>query len=145
MTLHLLKMCVGIDEVGHLAEVQASRLARLSQRGEAPRLRHLTRYGPLKARKVVAGGSIYWIIRGFVRVRQRILAIDRLRPPEGGKHCALVLDPKLVKTEPQPRRPHQGWRYLDPAQAPPDLPQTASGAGELPPELAAELRGLGLL
>ncbi len=145
MPLHLLKMAVGIGSVAHLAAVQKQRLANAPKEGGKRILRHFTRNKPRRAKEILDGGSIYWIVKGAIRVRQRILAIDRLRPPEGGKHCALVLDPKLVKTEPQPRRPHQGWRYLDPAQAPPDLPERASGADELPPELAAELRGLGLL
>ena len=143
--LHLLKLCVGIDGVDQLAQAQASRLARLVKAGEEPRLRHLTRHGPLRTREILDGGSIYWIIRGFVQVRQRILAIDRLRPPEGGKHCALVLDAVLIRTRLQPRRPHQGWRYLEPADAPAELDPWPAGVDDLPAELAAQLRRLGLL
>ena len=143
--LHLLKVCVGIDEVEHLAEVQASRLARLVKAGEEPRLRHLTHHGPLRGHEIVDGGSMYWIIRGYVQVRQRVLAVERLRPPEGGKHCALVLDATLIRTRLQRRRPHQGWRYLEPAHAPPDLDAVPAVTDDLPPELAAELRRLGLL
>ena len=144
MALHLLKVCVGIESIDHLARVQAERLARLRRDGQEPVLRHFTRHAPLRAAEIVDGGSLYWIIRRFVRVRQRILRIERVRSAEG-KRCALVLDPTLVETQLQPRRPHQGWRYLEAADAPPDLPSTAVGADGLPAELAAELRELGLL
>lgn len=144
MPLHLLKMSVGVDEVGELVRGQAARLARQRAASEAPRIQHLTRHRPQRAAEILDGGSIYWVIRGCIRVRQRIIAIERLahQAPEG-KRCALVLDPALVRTEPQPRRPHQGWRYLADIDAPPDL-DGAAAAG-VPPELAAELRTLGLL
>ena len=145
MALHILKICVGIDDVEHLAEAQALRLARQAKAGDVPRLRHLTRNAPRRSAEIVAGGSLYWIIRGFIRVRQRILDIERLENPEGTKRCAFVLDLELIRTQLARRRPHQGWRYLEPADAPPDLPEQASEADELSPELAAELRGLGLL
>jgi hypothetical protein len=90
------------------------------------------------------GGSMYWIIKGFVQVRQRIIAIDHVAEAPNGKHCAFVFDPELVATAWQPRRPHQGWRYLAPNHAPPDLPANAPGS-DLPPHIAADLRELGLL
>ena len=143
VALHLLKMCVGIEDVEHLRRAQAARLARQREAGEEPRLRHVTRHWPKRAAEILAGGSLYWIIKGAVRVRQAIVAIEPATDDVARKRCALVLDPALVRTEPQPRRPHQGWRYLDSADAPPDL-EAATGT-DAPPELAAELRALGLL
>ena len=91
------------------------------------------------------GGSLYWVVKGFVRARQKLLRIDQLDPPVDGKRCAFVLHPKLVRTELQQRRPHQGWRYLKPQDAPRDLKPGEKGDAALPPELAAELKALGLL
>jgi hypothetical protein len=54
-----------------------------------------------------------------------------------------VLDPKLARTEWQPRRPFQGWRYLDAADVPRDLKEGRRG-DDIPPALLAELAGLGL-
>jgi len=139
MTLHLLKLCVGIDDVDHLATVQQRRVIA----GE--RLCHRTRQTPRRAAELLDGGALYWVIRGFVRVRQCILDIDQEFGDDGVRRCLLVLDPALVRTVPQPRRPHQGWRYLDPQDAPADLPVAGEEGGELPPEMAAELRGLGLI
>ena len=138
MALHILKLCVGIDDVEQLRAVQRRRLKAQG------RLRHFTRHRPRRAAEVLEGGSIYWIIRGFVQVRQSIAAIDHVAESPNGKHCAFVFDSELVATVWQPRRPHQGWRYLAPHHAPPDLPADAPGA-DLPPHLAADLRELGLI
>lgn len=139
MALHILKLCVGVDTVEQLETSQARRL-----REGVVELRHLTRHVPRRADEIVEGGSLYWIIKGFVQVRQRIVRIDRLEAPIDQKQCAFVFAPELVRTELQARRPHQGWRYLETADAPPDLPE-AGERGDLPPELMAELRNLGLL
>ena len=79
-----------------------------------------------------------------MRVRQRIVAIERVGNAEGETRCGLVLDPALVRTELQPRRPHQGWRYLEPEDAPPDLPAGVV-AEDMPEAMVTELRQLGLL
>ena len=147
MTLHLLKLAVGIDGVDHLCAVQDARLRRTG------RLIHVTRFRPRRADEILAGGSIYWVIRHRIRVRQRILALDRHETAAAGKpagkpRCAIVLDPALIATDPVHRRPHQGWRYLADADAPPDLGPVGTVAlpeDSFPPEMAAELRALGLL
>jgi len=139
VTVHLLKLCVGIDSVEQLAEFQARRLAA----GE--RLVHRTRHFPRRAAEILEGGSIYWVIRGFVRVRQRIIGLERATSEERGPHCCILRDPELVRTELQPRRPHQGWRYLEPGDAPPDLPAGRAAADAPPPGMAEELRALGLI
>ncbi len=142
--VNLLKLSVGIDSVDQLAALQRRRLAEKRRRGQPVEHHHHTRHPPRRAGEVVAGGSLYWIIKGFVRVRQRIVRIDLLDPPLGTKRCALVLEDQLVRTELQARRPHQGWRYLECKDTPRDL-RAGGEVGDLPPELAAELRELGLL
>ncbi len=143
MALHLLKLAVGIDGVDHLRAVQAARLARTG------RLIHVTRYRPRRAEEILAGGSMYWVVRHRIRVRQRIVGLDRHETAAGGKpKCAIVLDPALIATDPVHRRPHQGWRYLEAANAPRDLGPVGTVAlpeDSFPPEMAAELRALGLL
>lgn len=138
MALHLLKLSVGSASVETLARWQAVRLARTGA------LFHETRNFPRRADEILNGGSIYWVVKGYVRVRQRVVRLERRAGEERGRFCRIHLDPVLVRTELQPRRPHQGWRYLDDTDAPPDAP-----AGEIPEEppaeMAAELRDLGLL
>lgn len=148
MTVHLLKMAVGIDSVDHLVSVQNRRLERASAPGGTGDLRHFTRHAPRRANEVISGGSMFWIIKGYVRVRQSILGIERVEARDGHesrKRCALILDPELVKTELSPHKPLQGWRYFDPAGAPPDMKLSAPAENSIPPDMAAELRELGLL
>lgn len=144
MSVHLIKLCVGIDDVGHLQRAQALRMEEARRRGETPVLRHVTRNTPRRAAEVVDGGSLYWVIRRVIRVRQRITAIEPWERDDGKPACALILDPQLVRTHARTFRPFQGWRYFPTADAPADL----SGRDDLdgvPAEMAAELRGLGLL
>jgi hypothetical protein len=147
MTVHLLKMAVGIESVDHLRAVQRQRLARARREGGTGDLRHLTRNMPKRDAEALDGGSMYWVIKGYIRVRQRLLGFDRVTGEDGRKRCALILDPDLVLTELQPQKPIQGWRYLEPEAAPAD-----SAAGDvpdleaaMPPDMAAELRALGLI
>ncbi len=147
MTVHILKLCVGIDSVEQLIDAHKRRL-----RGAAPGRRdgalvHRTRNFPRRVDEILDGGSLYWVIRGAVLVRQPIAAVERLDggDADGGKRCAFVLAPEWIRTQAQPRRPHQGWRYLEPADAPADLGQGEAGGDTLPPHLVAELRSLGLM
>ena len=146
MAVHLIKMAVGIESFSHLARVQKNRLQDLNKEGEPPVLRHWTRNSPTRAEEICAGGSLYWIIKGAVRARQKILSIDKHTSERSRKRCALVLDPTLVRTELKISRPIQGWRYLDPQAAPKDLLTVADeGNPDIPMEMAKELRELGLL
>jgi len=140
MAVHLLKLAVGIDNIGHLRDVQERRLA------ENGHLFHITRFMPRRGEEVLDGGSLFWVVRNFIRVRQRILDLRSVKT-EGlvGSKCAFVLDPELVLTVPSRRRPHQGWRYFEASSAPPDLGASIEEFGDMPAEMAAELRALGLL
>ncbi len=139
--LHIIKLCVGVSDIAELRGYQQARLAR----GEP--LRHLTRSFPRRAPEVIDGGSLYWVISGAVAVRQRIIDIQEAAYDDGSKCAALHFDPELVPVAARPTKPFQGWRYLDPAAAPPDLAALASaeGAEALPPAMRRELETLGLL
>lgn len=145
MTLHLVKLAVGIDDVDHLARVQQRRRTEAIRAGRGDRLWHLTRNAPRRADELLDGGSIYWVIRGQIRCRQRLVGIEPAVDSDGRPCNRLLLDPELVRTLPRAHRPFQGWRYLAPEDAPPDLDALPSGAEEMPPEMAAELHALGLI
>ncbi|MDQ2105815.1 DUF1489 family protein [Azospirillum isscasi] len=142
MPLHLIKLAVGIDDLDHLAAVQARRAQTVAGRPVVP---VFTRRVPKRGEEILAGGSIYWVVRGSVAARQRVVAIDTTVDEEGENGCILGMDPQLVPTVPTPHRPFQGWRYLDPQAAPKDLAEAGGQGDELPAHLAAELRSLGLL
>lgn len=143
MTLHLIKLCVGVDSLADLAGWQRGRLAELKKKKKPLELVHMTRQTPKRAEELLDGGSLYWVIKGQVAARQRLLA---LRPAvkNGVPHCAIVYEPKLVATARRFHRPFQGWRYLTEKDAPPDVREMKGGKG-LPEALKAELADLGLL
>ena len=146
MSVHLIKLSVGVESVEHLAALQAQRLALAKENGMPAVLQHVTRHMPKRRDEILADGSIYWVIRGFIRARQRIVDLAATTNVEGKPACAIVLDSTLVQTRLDPFRPFQGWRYLDPARAPQDLSEVEDdGMESLPPEMAAELRNLGLV
>ncbi|MDP6788594.1 MAG: DUF1489 domain-containing protein [Rhodospirillales bacterium] len=145
MTVHMKKMAVGVDSIAHLADIQASRLERARRRGEVPALRHITRHRPKRADELVDGGSLYWVIKGFVQVRQAFVGIEGGVDAKGRPSCALVLDPDLARVTFRAHKPFQGWRYLSVGDAPSDAPPAADGGHGMPSEMAAELRALGLL
>ena len=143
MTLHLIKLCVGVDSLADLAGWQRGRLAELKKKKKPLELVHMTRQTPKRAEELLDGGSLYWVIKGQVAARQRLLA---LKPAvkNGVPHCAIVYEPKLVATARRFHRPFQGWRYLTEKDAPPDVREMKGGKG-LPEALKAELADLGLL
>ena len=137
--LNLIKLCVGADLVDDLVDWQGQPRAQ----GPDGLPRHVTRMWPKRAEELLDGGSLYWVIRGVVLARQRILRFDEVDRGDGIARCALVLDPRVVRTEARPRRPFQGWRYLTAEDAPPDLPEGRE-AGDLPPRLEAALSEIGV-
>jgi hypothetical protein len=142
-TLHLLKLCVGADGVQDLLDWQAEKKTEAAAAGAAWTPFHVTRMWPKRGDELVAGGSLYWVFKGLVLARQRILGLEPRRGADGIERCAIRLDAAVVRTVPQPRRAFQGWRYLRPQDAPPDL--ATSAAADLPPALVAELAQVGVL
>jgi hypothetical protein len=140
MSLHLLKLCVGADSVEDLSDWQDS------QRPRWPRgcAIHVTRMWPKREAEVLDGGSLYWVIKGIILCRQRLLALEQVEGGDGITRCALVLDAEIIRTEAAPRRPFQGWRYLDPREAPRDLPKGRALDDALPVDMARALAEIGL-
>lgn len=138
--IHLLKLCVGAESVEDLADWQRS------QAGRWPRGRaiHVTRMWPRREAEVLEGGSLYWVIKGLVLCRQRILDLEELTGQDGISRCAIHLDTAIHRTAAAPRRPFQGWRYLPPGDAPPDLASGRDRDDPLPPEMARALADMGL-
>lgn len=145
MPLHILKLCVGCDSVEDLEEWIAERLDERRRAGQPAEHWHTTRMVPTRIAEIVEGGSLYWVIKGSVQCRQRITEIRPFVDDDGIGRCRLILDPHVVRTDWQPRRPFQGWRYLKPADAPADLGKGGAGIAEMPPKLRQELAALGLL
>ena len=139
MTVHIIKLCVGIESVEHLIEA----------RKQDPRNRgkdynfHITRFKPKRAAEVLDGGSLYWVIKGFILARQRIIGLEDVKTEQGNK-CMIKMDKQIHLTESHPRRPFQGWRYFEENAIPNDLPEHIKEL-DIPTEMKNELRDLGLL
>ena len=145
MPLHLIKLCVGCDSVQDLKDWIKEQLARKKKSGEAAEHFHRTRMVPKRADELLDGGSLYWVIRGEMLCRERILGIVPFTDKDGIGRCRIVLDGKVQLVQPRPFRAFQGWRYLDAKDAPPDLDRAAPGARNMPEQMRRELRELGLL
>jgi hypothetical protein len=145
MALHLIKLCVGCDSVEDLEQWIASRLKERRRRSQKPEHIHTTRMVPKRAAELVDGGSLYWVIKGQLTCRERILAVRPYVDKEGIGRCRIALDGKVKLVTPRPYRAFQGWRYLEQADAPADLDRAAPGAAAMPETMRRELRELGLL
>jgi hypothetical protein len=145
MALNILKLCVGCDSVEDLEEWVQSCLDERRRNNQPVEHWHTTRMVPSRGAEVTDGGSLYWVIKGNVQCRQLITEIRPFTDGEGIGRCRLVLDPEVVRTEWQPRRAFQGWRYLKQTDAPADLGKGRAGLAEMPPKLRQELAELGLL
>lgn len=144
MPLHLLKLCVGVDSVSDL-EAWIRHKLKARGKGGLREHAHTTRMMPKRSAELLAGGSLYWVIRGEISCRQRLLAIRPVVDRDGVRRCALVLEPSVTLVEPRPYRAFQGWRYLAAKDAPRDLDRAAPGASDMPEAMRRQLRDLGLL
>jgi hypothetical protein len=139
--MNLIKLSVGTESVDTLTAWQQLPQAQ----GPDGLPRHVTRMWPKREAEILDGGSIYWVIKGVIQCRQRILRMDEVIGSDGIRRCAIVLDPQLRRTAQAQRRPFQGWRYLKPEDSPPDLPPGREAEEALPPELSAALSEIGVL
>lgn len=142
MALHLIKLSVGPEKLADLESWQERRLRELKRSGQPAELVHITRHTPKRAEEILAGGgSIYWVIKGWIVARQQLREFRPLLR-DGVAHCGLVYAPAMVRVEPRPHRPFQGWRYFQPENAPRDL---APGEEGIPDELRRQLIASGLI
>lgn len=138
--VNLLKLCVGAEKVEDLLAWQASPRAK----GPDGLPRHVTRMWPKREAQLLDGGSLYWVFKGLVLCRQRVLRLDEVLGADGITRCGIVLEPQVHRTRPMPKRPFQGWRYLQPGDAPEDLGEARAEETPLPPALEAALADIGV-
>ena len=145
MPLHLIKLCVGCDSVADLEDWIKQKLKEKKRRGQKPEHIHTTRMVPKRADELTDGGSLFWVIKGQITCRERILDIRPFTDKDGIGRCRVVLDGKVKLVEPRARAAFQGWRYLEDKEAPRDLSRAAPGVAKMPEQMRRELRELGLL
>jgi hypothetical protein len=138
MALNILKLCVGVNEIEELESwVRDCRAGRDT-------LDHTTRMFPKRREEIIPGGSLYWVIRGMILCRQPIADLEAVTGADGIGRCRIVFKPQIVPVRPTPKRAFQGWRYLEAADAPPDMPKSTKAEG-MPEKMRRELAELGLL
>ena len=145
MPLHLIKLAVGCESVKDLKSRVAERMKIAKKKGLPQRHIHITRMTPKRGEEILAGGSLYWVIRGEIAAREKIIAIEPFRDRDGIGRCRLVMQPKVIAILPRPMRAFQGWRYFAQRDVPPDLGAAGAGVAAMPEPLRRELRDLGLL
>ncbi|MFK7746251.1 MAG: DUF1489 family protein [Roseobacter sp.] len=140
-SVNLIKLSVGTENIEDLAAWQATK------RAQAPDgyPRHVTRMWPKRESEILQGGSIYWVIKGVIQCRQKVMRLDEYIGQDGIRRCAIVLDNEIIRTQTSLKRPFQGWRYLPVADAPPDLPKGRAAEEPLPVELNRALAEIGVL
>ena len=144
MTVHLLKLAVGAASLDHLKGWTARQAQASLEAGGPPLCRITTRTAPKRADEVLAGGSLYWVVKGTLQARQRVAAFEPFKDAEGILRVRIALHPEITAVRPRPCRPFQGWRYLRTQDAPTDI---ASGAFDeaMPPAMRRELLELCLI
>lgn len=140
-SINLIKLCVGAESVE--SQIAWQQAARKKMPGGLPR--HVTRMWPKRADELLNGGSLYWVIKGMVQCRQRIIRLDEVIGHDGIRRCGIVFDPEIIRTQSPIKRPFQGWRYLRHEDAPPDLPQGRDYEEALPLEMNRALAEIGVL
>jgi len=143
--LNLVKLCVGISAIEELQAHIDFRVEQKRAKGQSTEQIHTTRMVPKRTEPLLDGGSLYWVIKGNIQVRQILCDIRPFRDAEGIRRCDLVMEPRLIPTLWQPRRAFQGWRYLTPEDSPGDIVSNSDDAMNLPANLRQELANLGLL
>lgn len=147
MTIHLLRPAAGCDSLYTLSQRQR-RFRAPMEKGGRPTPIISTKRKPARDDQLLKGGSVYWIIKRAIQARQSIIGIDMIDDPNGGTRCLIYLDEELMRTEPYPQKPFQGWRYLETSNAPPDLGLYVPGDAEeddVSPEMLAALKETGLI
>ena len=138
MTYHLKKIAVGIESIERL-RIRQKMLA-----DAYGKIIHTTRNMPKQKNQLIKTGSIFWIIKRNVLVRQKILDIISVIREDGTKGCEIELDTDLVRVIPTPMKPFQGWRYYMADDIPPDLNLSNEDNEDLPEKINSELIKLGL-
>ena len=132
--LHLTKVAFGAPSLDVLID-------RVAARADQPHFHLTTRNRPKRVSEL-EGGSLYWIVKHRLVGRCAILGF--FDDPDR-KGSLIRLEPRLMLVRPFPCRAHQGWRYLEGANAPDDLGWAGEVDGELPDTLSSDLLELGLI
>ena len=140
--VNLVKLCVGADRVDDIISRQT--ILDNDDKNVFQVKKHITRMWPKRSKELLNGGSLYWVIKGFVQARQKINGLEEIIGKDNIRRCAIVLESEIFLTTSVRKRPFQGWRYLNPIDTPPDLNKVNLDEASLPNELAIALADIGV-
>ena len=145
-TVNIVKLAVGIQSVEELALIQRQFLNQPGIHANGG-FYHSTKLMPKKHEAIVKSGSLYWVIKGVICARQKILSITKQEDADGIKRCKIFLDNSIIKTAPVRKKPFQGWRYLKKNRTPADItdPVTTTFDDDIPLKVQQQLLEVGLL
>ena len=93
MPLHLIKLAVGCESVKELKEWTAERMQTAKKKGLPQHHIHITRMVPKRDAEILGGGSLYWVIKGEIAAREKIIGIEPFRDKDGIGRCRIVMQP----------------------------------------------------
>ena len=131
--MNIVKLAVGINSISELRSKQEFKRKKYGNNN------HITRLFPKKHIEIKNGGSMLWVINGFISARQDIKDKKKVEHDNGIKYCHIILDKKLIETQVIKYRPFQGWRYLNMEKSPKDL---SLDKGKIDGELVKTLKEL---
>ncbi len=140
--VNLVKLCVGADTVDDI--ISRQELPNTHNTGTSQVKKHITRMWPKRSQEILSGGSLFWVIKGFIQARQKIISLEEVIGTDNVRRCAIILDPDIFLTTLVRKRPFQGWRYLDEKDSPPDLHKFDGKETNIPNELALALADIGV-
>ena len=145
-SVNIVKLAVGVQSVEELALIQRRFLKQAGNHGNNG-FYHSTKLMPKKHEAIVESGSLYWVIKGVICARQKIIAITKEEDPDGIKRCKIFLKDSIIKTTPIRKRPFQGWRYLKKNKTPADIVNHVTGTfdDDIPLKVQQQLLEVGLL
>ena len=144
--VNIVKLAVGVQSVEELVLIQ-KRFLNQPGAQTSKGFYHSTKLMPKKHEAIVKSGSLYWVIKGVICARQKILSITKQEDPDGIKRCKIFLDNSIIKTAPVRKKPFQGWRYLKKNRTPADItdPLTTTFDDDIPLKVQQQLLEVGLL
>lgn len=144
MPLNMIKLAAGAESIESLSAWQEKVIAQRKAAGLSANPVHETRMMPKRGKEILDGGSMYWVIKHKICIRQRIIQIERIEIEGAPKFCLIHFDPQLVPVHIKRKRPFQGWRYLKSSDAPPDIDPSSPAPADTPIHLEIALKEAGV-
>ncbi|MFL2801476.1 MAG: DUF1489 family protein [Paracoccaceae bacterium] len=141
--VNLIKLCVGNQNVSDLYNSQKNRIIH-HEKSDLPATFFITRMRPKRENEILNGGSVFWVFKGLILARQKIIGFEDFVSKDTIKRCKIILDRKIILTDTHQKKPFQGWRYFKEQDAPKDREIFSEDKLQLPLKIEKELSEIGI-